>query len=193
MTKGKLKKIGIGTEKRPDILENQVKLKNIFLSLGSNLESKFGSRLKNLEIAQMLILSKNIDIIDRSSYYETLSYPNKKDPKFINCVIKVHTNLAPNNLLNIILNIEKEIGRKRNKKNEPRVCDIDILDYKGKLIRSNKCSNLTIPHHFLHRRHFVLIPLAEICPDWVHPKFKVKINFLLDKLNSSDLNYIKKI
>ena len=193
MTKDKLKKIEIGIGKRQDILENQVNSKSIFLALGSNLNSEFGSRLKNLEVAQLLIISKNIDIIDRSSYYETLSYPNKNDPKFVNCVIKINTKLSPKNLLNVILNIEEKIGRIRKKKNEPRVCDIDILDYKGKLIRSNNCSNLTIPHHFLHHRHFVLIPLAEICPDWVHPKFKVKINFLLDKLNSSDLNYIKKI
>ena len=88
MTKGKLKKIEIGIGKRQDILENQVNSQSIFLALGSNLNSEFGSRLKNLEVAQLLIISKNIDIIDRSSYYETLSYPNKNDPKFVNCVIK---------------------------------------------------------------------------------------------------------
>ena len=80
------------------------------MSLGSNLESEFGSRLKNLEIAQLLIISKNIDIIDRSSYYETISYPNKKNPKFINCVIKINTKLTPNKLLNVLLKIEKVIG-----------------------------------------------------------------------------------
>ena len=137
MTKGKLKKIEIGIEKRPDIFENQVNSKSVFLALGSNLDSKFGSKLKNLEIAQLLIISENIDIIDRSSYYETLSYPNKEEPKFVNCVIKINTKLTPMNLLNRILNIEKKIGRTRKKikKNKPRVCDIDIIDYKGKLIR----------------------------------------------------------
>ena len=86
------------------------------MALGSNLNSEFGSRLKNLEVAQLLIISKNIDIIDRSSYYETLSYPNKNDPKFVNCVIKINTNLSPKNLLNVILNIEEKIGRIRKKK-----------------------------------------------------------------------------
>jgi len=85
------------------------------LALGSNLNSEFGSRLKNLEVAQLLIISKNIDIIDRSSYYETLSYPNKNDPKFVNCVIKINTKLSPKNLLNVILNIEKKIGKIQNK------------------------------------------------------------------------------
>ena len=165
------------------------------MSLGSNLESEFGSRLKNLEIAQLLIISKNIDIIDRSSYYETISYPNKKNPKFINCVIKINTKLTPNKLLDVLLKIEKVIGRtrKKNKKNEPRVCDIDIIDYKGKLITSNSYSKLIIPHKLLHLRYFVLIPLAEICPNWIHPKFGIKINFILDNLNASDLNSIKKI
>ena len=195
MTKGKLKKIEIGIEKRPDIFENQVNSKSVFLALGSNLDSKFGSKLKNLEIAQLLIISENIDIIDRSSYYETLSYPNKEEPKFVNCVIKINTKLTPMNLLNLILNIEKKIGRTRKKikKNEPRVCDIDIIDYKGKLIRSTNNSNLTIPHKFLHQRHFVLIPLAEICPGWIHPKFGTKIDFMLNKLNTADLNSVKKI
>ena len=165
------------------------------MALGSNLNSEFGSRLKNLEVAQLLIISKNIDIIDRSSYYETLSYPNKNDPKFINCVIKINTKLTPNKLLSVLLKIEKVIGRtrKKNKKNDPRVCDIDIIDYRGKLIRSTNYLNLTIPHKFLHHRHFVLIPLAEICPNWIHPKFGIKINFILDNLNASDLNSIKKI
>ena len=165
------------------------------MALGSNLNSEFGSRLKNLEVAQLLILSKNINIIDRSSYYETLSYPNKEEPKFVNCVIKINTKLTPMNLLNRILNIEKKIGRTRKKikKNKPRVCDIDIIDYKGKLIRSTNNSNLTIPHKFLHQRHFVLIPLAEICPGWIHPKFGTKIDFMLNKLNTADLNTIKKI
>ena len=163
------------------------------MALGSNLNSEFGSRLKNLEVAQLLIISKNIDIMDRSSYYETLSYPNKNDPKFVNCVIKINTKLSPKNLLNVILNIEKKIGRIRKKKNEPRVCDIDIIDYKGKLIRSTNYLNLTIPHKFLHHRHFVLIPLAEICPNWIHPKFGTKINFMLNKLNTAGLNSVKKI
>ena len=85
------------------------------------------------------------------------------------------------------------MGRIRNKKNEPRICDIDIIDYKGKLVRSNNYSNLIIPHKHLHQRYFVLIPLAELCPNWIHPKFGKKINFMLNKLSSADLNSIKKI
>ena len=83
--------------------------------MGSNLDSKFGSKLKNLEIAQLLIISENIDIIDRSSYYETLSYPNKEEPKFVNCVIKINTKLTPINLLNLILNIEKKNWENKKK------------------------------------------------------------------------------
>ena len=77
--------IGIG--KNPDTLEGQASTKNVFLALGSNLSSKFGSRIQNLEIAQLMLLSSGINIVDRSSYYESLSYPIKSKPKFINIVI----------------------------------------------------------------------------------------------------------
>ena len=195
MTKEKLKRIENGTGKKQDILENQAKYKNIFLALGSNLDSKIGSRIKNLEIAQLLLISNNIYILERSNYYETLSYPNKRNPKFINCVIKAHTNLNPKKLIEKILDIEHKIGRNRisNKKNEPRVCDIDIIDYKSKIINKSKNPNLTIPHKELHKRNFVLVPLYEICPNWIHPKLKLKIKFLLNKLSPTELNYIKRI
>ena len=95
MTKDKLKNKEIGIEKERDILEKQAKNLNIFLGLGSNLISKFGDRIKNLEFAQQLLIENNIKIIKRSNYYESLSFPNKKDPKFINCVLIVNSNLKP--------------------------------------------------------------------------------------------------
>ena len=102
--------------KNQGTLENLASNKDIFLSLGSNLNSHYGSKIQNLKIAQLLMLSRNINIIKRSSYYETLAYPNKEDPKFINCVIKVHTKLSPIELINALLKIEKLLGRTRKKK-----------------------------------------------------------------------------
>ena len=193
MIKEKQKKIVIGIEKNPDTLEGQASTKNVFLALGSNLNSKFGSRIQNLEIAQFMLLSNGIDIVDRSSYYESLSYRNKSKPKFINIVIKVKTIIKPNILIKIILDIEKKIGRIRNIKNSPRVCDVDIIDYKNLVINKDKSSDLIIPHKLAHERSFVLLPLAEICPKWKHPKLGIKINQLINNLKVSDLNFIKKI
>ena len=193
MTKEMQKKIETGTEKKRDILKNQTKHNYVYLSLGSNLKSKYGSRINNLKIAQLLLISKSIKIINVSSYYETLAFPNKKDPKFINCVIKIQTELSALDLLKITTKIEKFIGRSRKIKNEPRVCDIDIIDYKGKTINIKKPYNLIIPHKELHKRSFVLIPLIEIEHSWIHPVFFEKISSLLDKLPISDRKYIKKV
>ena len=165
----------------------------IILGLGSNLDSIFGSKINNLEIAQLFLINEKIQIISRSNYYETEAYPNKNDPKFINCIIKIKTNFNPSKLIKIILRVEKTIGRFRKKKNEPRVCDIDIIDYKNKILEKKNNNNLIIPHKLAHTRLFVLIPLKEIDPNWIHPKHKVNINFLVKKLQLSNSIYIKKI
>ena len=84
----------------------------ILLSLGSNLSSSFGNRFKNLELAISHLQSHKIELITKSSFYETPSYPNKKDPKFINIVIEIESNLSPSNLASIIFSVEERLERK---------------------------------------------------------------------------------
>ena len=103
-----------------------------------------------------------------------MSWPDKKKPKFVNIVLKTKTSLSPKDLMKKCLYIEKELGRLRNKKNEPRTCDIDIIDYDKKIIKDKKNQNLTIPHPKMHKRNFVLLPLFEIAKTWIHPLKKVK-------------------
>ena len=91
------------------------------------------------------------------------------------------------------LNIEKELGRKRNNKNEPRTCDIDIVDYDQKVIKMNKSFTLNIPHPEMHKRNFVLLPLFEIAKKWIHPVKKKGIKKLINSLESKDLRTIKVI
>ena len=112
----KLKKIETGIEKKLDTSEDRANSQFVFLALGSNLNSKFGSRVINLEIAKLLLISNGVEIVDSSSYYESLSYPLIKDPKFINCVIKARTKLTPIQLIKKLLKIEKFIGRIKKKK-----------------------------------------------------------------------------
>ena len=90
----------------------------IFLGIGSNLQSSFGNRFKNIELAISFLQEEKIKLIKKSSFYETFSYPNKKDPKFINIVISVESNLSPHDLMSILIGIEKKLERKRHKKNE---------------------------------------------------------------------------
>ena len=150
----------------------------IYLNIGSNLPSCYGGRRANIKKSVKFLKELKIKLIDISDFYETPSYPDKTKPKFINLCLKIETNLRPNILLKEIQKIEKKMGRNRSKANEPRVCDIDIIDYKGKIINEN---DLKIPHPKLHLRNFVIYPLREIEPGWLHPTFNKKINsFFLD-------------
>ena len=136
----------------------------VFLSLGSNLYSKFGNRFTNLEKAIKLIESHNIQVIKKSSFYETPFYPSFKNPKFINIAICINTSIPPVKLMKIIFNIEETLGRIRKFKNEPRTCDIDIIDYDKKILGYKKGNNLILPHPRMDKRNFVLYPLREIEP-----------------------------
>ena len=166
----------------------------ILLGLGSNLPSSYGDRFENIEIAISDLKKKGVNLIKRSSFYESFSYPNKKNPKFINIVIEVSTHLNPENLAAILIEIEEKLERRRNKKNDPRTCDIDIIDYNNETIDFKyKNLHLTIPHKELKSRNFVLIPLQEIYPNWKHPKTKEIISSLIQKLPEEDRKSILKI
>ncbi len=101
----------------------------IFLGLGSNLQSDFGDRYENIDLAINYLRENNVNLLQKSSFYESVSYPNKNDPKFINVVISVETSLKSSDLMNCLLLVEEKLGRKRFKKNDPRTCDIDIIDF----------------------------------------------------------------
>ena len=167
------------------MLEKRAKI--VFLSIGSNL----GSKTKNIELVKFKLEKNNIKIIKSSKNYETLSWPDRKKPKFVNIVLKIKTSFSPKDLMKKCLYIEKELGRLRNKKNEPRTCDIDIIDYDKRIIKSAKSQNLTIPHPKMHKRNFVLLPLFEIAKTWKHPLKKVSIKDLINALDSEDLRTIK--
>ena len=166
----------------------------IFLGLGSNLPSSYGDRFENINLAITYIGVYGIQIINKSSFYETYSYPNKKNPKFINKVISVKTYLSPVDLMSVLLFIEEKLERKRNKKNDPRTCDIDIIDYNNQVLDFKyKSLNITIPHKKLIFRNFVLLPLQEISPEWKHPITKENIRTIIDNLSEEDKKSILKI
>ena len=166
----------------------------IILGLGSNLSSSFGDRFNNINLAMAYLVSYDIKILKKSSFYETLSYPNQKNPKFINIVILVKTHLTSVDLISVLIFIEEKLERKRAKKNDPRTCDIDIIDYNSQIVDFKyKNLNLTIPHEKVVYRNFVLIPLHEILPEWQHPETKDSIDVLINKLPNEDKNSILKI
>ena len=165
----------------------------IYLGIGSNLPSSYGNRFKNINLAISYLKDKEIKLIKKSSFYETFSFPDKNNPKFVNIVIGVETNLSPQELMKDLILIEEKLERKRKKKNEPRTCDIDIIDYNNKIINFElNNSRLQIPHLSMYKRNFVLYPLKEICPNWKHPLTKKTIDILIKELNK-DNNDITKL
>ena len=151
----------------------------IHINIGSNLNSQFGSRFDNISIAVKLLIQSNLKINKISSFYETPSYPNKNFPKFINIGVLANYDLNQNKLAKEISIIEKKIGRVKSKKNDPRVCDIDIIDFNG-VVKNDKL--LKLPHPKSHIRNFVLYPIKEIDPDWMHPFFKKNIDLFINEL-----------
>ena len=183
MIKDKQLKEKIGIETKQDILENPHKA--VYLGIGSNL----GNRISNIEKAKYYLMQNNIKIISASRYYETPSWPNPKNPKFINIVLKAKCYYKPFDLFNICKFIEKKLGRKRTVKNSPRECDIDIIDFKGQVLKKE----LFLPHKLMHKRSFVLFPLFEIEREWVHPIQNVNIKKLILSLPNNDIRSIKQI
>ena len=162
----------------------------ILLNIGSNLDSIKGDRFFNLKKTLKLIELDNIKILKISSIYETPSYPNKKNPKFLNIGIEVKCNDTPENLIIKFNKIEKKLQRIRGLKNQPRTCDIDLIDYEGKILNSK---NLVIPHPKAHLRNIVLFPIKEISSTWIHPILNKNIDFLIKKLSFKLRNEITRI
>jgi 2-amino-4-hydroxy-6-hydroxymethyldihydropteridine diphosphokinase len=135
----------------------------VFLGLGSNL----GERHKFLSRAvHGLKQLKDVKIIWTSSIYETEPYGRKEQPGFLNAVVELETTLAPPDLFDNIKAIEQNVGRTSTERWGPREIDIDILVYDGVVFDGK---NVNVPHPELEKRRFVLVPLAEVAPDLVHP------------------------
>ena len=152
----------------------------IHLNIGSNLNSIHGTRINNITLAIQLLIEANLKIEKISNFYETPSYPNQKLPKFLNIGILVNKNLKLLKLYKDINLIQKKIGRIQTKKNDPRVIDIDIVDFNG-LIKDSK--DLILPHPRAHLRNFVLYPILEIDPKWSHPILRKNAKYLINKLS----------
>ncbi|MBV6427527.1 MAG: Bifunctional folate synthesis protein [Haliscomenobacter sp.] len=143
----------------------------VYLGLGTNL----GDRLANLERAKTLVQERIGTILLQSSVYQTEPWGLKDQPEFYNQVLLLETRLSPETILDLILQIEKEMGRIRHQKWDRRLIDIDILFYDQEVLLLDR---LTIPHPLMEKRNFVLAPLAEIAPGLLHPVLEKTISEL---------------
>jgi len=172
--------------KKQDTSENPAK--SVYLAIGSNL----GNKISNIEITKFEFEKYKIKILKTSSNYISESWPDSTMPNYINVIIKIKTTLLPIELLRICNLIELKLGRVRSKKNSPRTCDIDIIDYDKKIL-NEKNKQLILPHPRMNKRNFVLLPLFEVDKSWKHPISKINIVNLINSLPVKDLRSIKRI
>lgn len=146
--------------------------KTIYLSLGSNL----GDRAALLARAISELSLAGIHVLRRSSLYATEPVDAPMQQWFLNCVVEAETEMLPRQLLRVIQQIERRLGRKRLTERGPRTIDIDILTYGVSIVRTPE---LEIPHPRLSQRRFVLIPLVELAPSLRHPSLHSSVTELL--------------
>ncbi len=157
----------------------------IFIGIGSNLTSdNYNSKLDACRGSIELLRRNNIEISSQSSWYETLPIPASSQSNFINGVISVKTHLDSSHLLDLLLTIEAQMGRKRGVKNAARIIDLDLIAYNCEIVETE---TLTLPHPRLSQRAFVVRPIAEIAPDWRHPVLGLKINEVLTTLSDQKI------
>ncbi len=133
-----------------------------YLLLGSNLGDRGALIARAIEALEQ----RAGTVVIRSALYETAPWGTADQPAYLNQAVGIHTRLSPDNLLTVLLDIEAVLGRRRLKRWESRLIDIDILYYDQLVMTTER---LEIPHPRLHERNFVLHPMAEIAPHFVHP------------------------
>ena len=151
------------------------------IALGSNLNSEFGDREANLEEAVQRIGGLG-EVRAVSSFYDTEPVGFLEQPRFLNGALVLETELEPVELMRELLGVERAMGREREGAiaKGPRVIDLDLLLYGDVVISTEE---LTLPHPEMQARRFVLEPLAEIAPEWVHPVLGVTVGTMLKRLS----------
>ena len=186
-------------------------MNNYIVVLGSNLSSEFGSSAETLKKCIRELKSfQAIQSLLESKWYISSSFVDKSEPRYVNVGIRLSTNLKPKELLNFTADLEIKYGRKRERRWEPRTCDIDIL-LCDQLIMPSKLyfekwlkldffeqkelspDELILPHPRLQERTFFLKPLNDLQPDWTHPFLKMKAKEMLDSLPSNELQNIEEM
>ena len=190
---------------QPEVI--QMPYKSAIIGLGANLRSALGSPTKSLSAALNMIQKKDTVIQTVSRFYSTPCFPAGTGPDYVNATMILDTTLSAPDLLSRLHEVEDLIGRKRIYRWGERVIDLDLLSYEDEISpnlavfkhwqslpldqqKKEAPQQLILPHPRIQDRAFVLVPLAEIAPDWIHPVFKRSTNELLAELDLEDVNQV---
>jgi 2-amino-4-hydroxy-6-hydroxymethyldihydropteridine diphosphokinase len=154
----------------------------IVIALGANLPSRAGAPRDTLKAALTELAAQGVSVSAISSYYVTKAWPDPADPPFVNAVACVDTKLSPAELMALLHATEESFGRQRTKKNAPRTLDLDLIDYDGRVEKGPP----VLPHPRLKERAFVLVPVADIAPNWRHPATGQSISELIGALAAGE-------
>ena len=150
----------------------------IVIALGANLPSKIGAPRETLRSALAQFSEYGLDVVRVSPFYASRAWPDPNDPAFVNAVAVVETELSASQLLTALHRIEQLFGRERSAKNAPRTLDLDVVDYDGRVEQGPP----VLPHPAAQDRAFVLIPLADVAPEWRHPVSGQTVKDLISSL-----------
>lgn len=175
------------------------------IALGSNISGAAGTPLQVLEAALHALAARGITVLAQSGWWRTPAVPEGSGPDFVNAAARLQADLAPEELLAVLHGIEAELGRVRPRRWAPRVCDLDLLAAGDMILPDRRTvetwmglasaekaertpDRLILPHPRLHERAFVLLPLLEVAPDWVHPVLHRTVRHLAGQVPASERN-----
>lgn len=158
-----------------------------YIGLGAN---EGDPRRQVEEAIARLAAADEIELVKSSSFYRNPPLGPPDQPWYVNAVIQVRTRLAPEELLRLLQRVEDDMGRVRRERWGPRIIDLDLLLYDGVILSG---PDLCLPHPEMHRRSFVLVPLAEIAPQAWHPALEQTASELLEQLPPEDRNSLEKL
>jgi 2-amino-4-hydroxy-6-hydroxymethyldihydropteridine diphosphokinase len=161
--------------------------RGIFIALGANLHSQAGAPRQTIEAALRELSAAGVQIERRSRLYETPAWPDPTQPTFVNAVARIRSPVSSRNLMELLHETETGFGRTRSARNAPRTLDLDLLDFEGCVQQGPPA----LPHPRLTCRGFVLVPLAEVDPEWRHPVTGTPVKALLAALPAADRERVR--
>ncbi len=180
-----------------------------FIALGANLPAATRTPTQTLECTLELFEAESLRLVNRSSWYHTPAFPAGSGPDFVNGVVQVRTDLTARAVLDCLHRIEEKMGRTRQNRWEARICDLDLISYNHSVLpdmdtyrswlslpleqqKKQAPDDLILPHPRLQDRSFVLVPMQEIAPDWVHPVSGLSVDQMVANLPKADKDAVRR-